>query len=303
MLQTIWVATNATLKAQWQLQLDEDALAAAEQQRLLDDANAQRLVAHALQEAAAAEEDRKKNRLHHIVIPDRPRPKRAAEAVLVSDFALRKLDKVQFVELYYWTNKGLADAKLKFLATDDDSMVPTTALDGSTSWIAASVARPAAGVIADHLLSPLDFSRAIPRFIASLEQRGWDNSRVIMLANFFGALMLHDYWTSDNELEQRALLTYAEEQRRAWHIAIPLPSGAWNLALLDGEDIYKTYDRLYHADRDRMDREFDLKVRSLSLSLFWATFCAMRFVLCVRTVAFRVAFCVLPSAFCVLPSL
>ncbi|KAG1781491.1 hypothetical protein EV702DRAFT_962263, partial [Suillus placidus] len=224
-LQTIWVATNATLKAQWQRQLDEDALAAGEQQCLLDEANTQCLVAHALQEAAIAEEDRKKNQLHHIIIPDRACPKRAAEAILVSDFALCKLDKVQFVELYYWTNKGLADAKLKFLTTDDDSMVPTTALDGSTSWIAASVARPAAGVIADHLLSPLNFSRAIPRFIASLEQRGWDNSRVIMLANFFGALMFHDYWTSDNELEQCTLLMYTEEQRRAWHIAIPLPSG------------------------------------------------------------------------------
>lgn len=30
MLQTIWVATNATLKTQWQHQLDEDALAAGE---------------------------------------------------------------------------------------------------------------------------------------------------------------------------------------------------------------------------------------------------------------------------------
>lgn len=49
-------------------------------------------------------------------------------------------------------------------------MVPTAAADSSTSWIAASVACPAAGVIADHLLVPLDFSHTIPRFIASLEQ-------------------------------------------------------------------------------------------------------------------------------------
>ncbi|KIK42968.1 hypothetical protein CY34DRAFT_82626 [Suillus luteus UH-Slu-Lm8-n1] len=299
MLQTIWVATNATLKTQWQHQLDEDALAAGERQRLLDDTNAQRLAAHALQEAAVAEEDRKKNWLHHIIIPDRPRPKCAAEAVLVSDFALCKLNNVQFVELIYWTNKGLADAKLKFLATDDDSMVPTTALDGSTSWIAASVAHPAAGVIADHLLSPLDFSHVIPRFITSLEHRGWDNSRVIMLANFFGALMFHDYWTSDNELEQRALLMYAEGQRRAWHAAIPLPSGAWNLAILDGDEIYKIYDPLYHADRDRKDHEFDLKVRLFSHFASLSVFCVLRlvfFALCAGLP--RCVYCVMPSAFC-----
>jgi hypothetical protein len=37
---------------------------------------------------------------------------------------------------------------------------------------------------------------------------------------FFGALMLHDYWTSDDVFEQCTLLTYQEEQRRAWHQAM-----------------------------------------------------------------------------------
>ncbi|KAG2057838.1 hypothetical protein BDR06DRAFT_1004972 [Suillus hirtellus] len=155
---TIWTVTNATLRAQWQLQLDTEALEAAEQQCLCAEAEMQRLAAQALQDATAAEEDQKKNRIHHIPIPDRPHPKRVAESFIVSDFALRKLDKALFVELYYWTNKGLADTRLNFLTTNDDSMVPTAAADGTTSWIAASVAHPAAGVITDCLLSPLDFS-------------------------------------------------------------------------------------------------------------------------------------------------
>ncbi|KAG1847229.1 hypothetical protein F4604DRAFT_1594649 [Suillus subluteus] len=163
MLQTIWTATNSALKLQWQLQLDTDAAAAAEEQRLLDEANDQCLAVQELQDTTTAEEERKKNRIHHITISDRPHPKLGAKVVLISDFALRKLDKVQFVELYYWTNRGLADASLNFRTTDDDSMVPTAAVDGSTTWIAASVVHPASGVIADHLLAPLDFSRAIPR--------------------------------------------------------------------------------------------------------------------------------------------
>lgn len=171
------------------------------------------------------------------------------------------MDKVQFIELYYWTNKGLADAWLNFHTTDDDSLVPTTAADGSTTWIAANAARPASGVIADHLLAPLDFSHAIPRFIASLQQCGWDSSRVLMLANFFGALMSHNYWTSDNAIERRALLAYQEEQRRAWHQAIPLPAGAWNIALIDEVELSRTFDRLYHAERERADLDFEFKVR------------------------------------------
>ncbi|KAG2130731.1 hypothetical protein DEU56DRAFT_740482 [Suillus clintonianus] len=263
MLQTIWTATNTALKVQWQQQLDDDALQAENQRRLLAEADEQRLAAQQLQDAAAAEEERKKNRIHHIEIPDRPRPSRAAESVLVSDFALRKLDKAQFVELYYWTNKGLADARVNFRTADDDSMVPTAAVDGTTTWTAASAARPAAGVIPDHLLAPLDFSRAVPRFIASLEDRGWTNQRIIMLANFFGALMLHRYWTSDDVHEQRALLAYQEEQRRAWHQAIPQPNGAWNISIIDEVEMSRVFDRIYHADRNRADSDFDSKVRSL----------------------------------------
>lgn len=109
-MRSMWVATNTALKVQWQQQLEEEELHAAEQRRLLSEADEQCLAVQQLQNAAAAEEERKKNWIHHIAIPDRPRPNRATESVLVSDFALRKLGKAQFVELYYWTNKGLADA-------------------------------------------------------------------------------------------------------------------------------------------------------------------------------------------------
>ncbi|KAG1800121.1 hypothetical protein EV424DRAFT_1587643 [Suillus variegatus] len=260
-LRTIWSANNASLKTQWQLQLDADAVVSAEKERVLAEAETTRLAAQELQDGILAEEDRKKNRIHHIPIPDRPRPTRSAETFLVADFALRKIDKAQFVELYYWTNKGLADARLDFKTADDDSMVPTAAADGSTVWTAASAARPAAGVVADRLLTPWDFSRAAPRFIASLEDRGWTAGRVRMIANFFGAIMLHHYWTSDNPHEQRALLTYQEEQRRAWHQAIPQPQGAWNISIIDELEVSRCFDRIYHAERARADIAFDLKVR------------------------------------------
>jgi hypothetical protein len=81
-----------------------------------------------------------------------------------------------------------------------------------------------------------------------------------MLANFFGTLMLHKYWTSDNTLEMQALLTYQEEQRRAWHQAIPQPSGTWNISIINGVELSSVYNRLYHVERDRMNQECNLKV-------------------------------------------
>ncbi|KAG1875767.1 hypothetical protein F4604DRAFT_2007749 [Suillus subluteus] len=263
-LQTIWVATNATLKAQWQQQLDTDALAATKQRCLLAEADERRLAAQKLQDAVIAEEDRKKNRIHHIPIPDWPRPTCAAATVLICDFTLQKVDKAQFIELYYWTNKGLADAKLDFHNVDDDGMIPMATADGTTTWLPTSATCPAYGVTADHLLSPLDFARVIPCYIASLEQRGWENSCILMLAQFFGALMLHDYWTSDDVFEQHTLLTCQEEQCHAWHQAIPQPSGAWNISVIDEVELSRTYDRICHPDRMRTNNELNSKVRSFT---------------------------------------
>jgi len=164
-LQMICAAINTAQWVQWQQQLDSDALATAKQCCLLAEADEQCLVAQHLQEVVIAEEDRKKNCIHHIPISDQPRPSRAAATVLICDFVLRKLDKAQFVELYYWTNKGLADAKLDFHSVDDDGLVPTAAADGTT--------RPSSAVTVDHLLAPLDCARVIPHYIASLEQCRW----------------------------------------------------------------------------------------------------------------------------------
>ncbi|KAG2369308.1 hypothetical protein BDR07DRAFT_1477316 [Suillus spraguei] len=244
-------------QVQWQLQVDVDALAAAEQQCLLDEEAEQCAAAQCnvyRMDAAVAAKDQKKNCIHHIAIPNHPCPTCAAEVILVADFALHKLDKAQF-----------------------ESMVPTTAADGSTPWISANGAHPVVGVMADHLLTPLDFSCAVPHFIHSLSQRGWKNSCIVMLANFFGVLMLHDYWTSDNVLEQHALVTYEEEQRCAWHQAIPLPDEAWNIDILKKKEPSRTFNKLYHAERDHANLEFDAKrLQSWQYALLFmdtASFC------------------------------
>ncbi|KAG1887920.1 uncharacterized protein F5891DRAFT_966538 [Suillus fuscotomentosus] len=265
LLQAVWVATNAAQQLQWQAQVALDQAAEADRQRLIDQENDHLLQAQRLADATVEEEEKKKNRLKHIPIPKRPRPSRASENILVSDFALRKLDKGHFVEIYYWTNKGLADARFSYRAADDEGMVPTKTSDGATAWIPANATRPSSTVVPDCSLEPLDFAQAIPRLVASLTERGWNHERVHMLAGFWGALMLHRYWSLDDPLDRRALLMYQEEQRRAWHQAIPLPDGAWDISILDDVEISRTLDRLYREDRRRKDQDFDYQVSMIQL--------------------------------------
>ncbi|KAG1885230.1 hypothetical protein F4604DRAFT_1901142 [Suillus subluteus] len=200
---TTWVLTNEDLCLQWQDQVTED-------ERL----NAERK--HAVEEEA--------------------------EQALVSEFALRKIDSGKYVELYYWTNDGLDDALVNYRTRDDDSMVPSIGEDGSTVWVSAATSKLAAGVIADRDLTPVDFAQAIPRIMAAIEEWDWTKQRVQMLAQFWGAIMLHRYWNSKDQLASHTILLYQKEQRCAWHSAILSSSGSWDLSIIDEPTLLRTFE-------------------------------------------------------------
>lgn len=40
-----------------------------------------------------------------------------------------------------------------------------------------------------------------------------------------------------------------EEQRRAWHNAIPLADGAWDIGIIDDAALLRTYDRVFRSMR------------------------------------------------------
>lgn len=161
------------------------------------------------------------------------------------------------MELYYWTNGGLpADARSTYRTADDECMGPYTSPGSSTT---AGAAHQVARVIPDHSLTPIDFAQAVPRALASFQQCGWAAERIQMLAAFWQALMRHDYWNSIDLLAQRALLVYQDEQRRAWHQAIPLPDGAWDISILDDKEIKIIFETIYREDRCRRDDEWDAR--------------------------------------------
>lgn len=97
--------------------------------------------------------------------------------------------------------------------------------------------------------------------------------------------MLHRYWTSDNLYEQHALLAYQEEQRRAWHQTIPQPNGAWNTSIIDEVEMSRVFDRVYHAERERADSDFDFKFDYvfdlvICLKFLRLALCDMRYAIC-----------------------
>ncbi|KAG1899434.1 uncharacterized protein F5891DRAFT_954009, partial [Suillus fuscotomentosus] len=163
----------------------------------------------------------KKNRFKHTDILMRPHPDTNEDEAFVSDFALWKIDKGQFVEFYYWTNNGLEETLSSQTTRDDEGLIPSEQ-DGSTVWISAAASKPSKRVVPDRFLSPADFAQAVPRIVAALEEWDWPQQRVLMLSRFWGAIVTHRYWNSNDLVAKRALMNSQEEQRQAWHNAVAL---------------------------------------------------------------------------------
>ncbi|KAG1800503.1 hypothetical protein EV424DRAFT_1332165 [Suillus variegatus] len=238
LLRTVWVTTNNALRVQWQQQLIEDECLQAEQRHLAEEAAERVQQTLRLEEETTKADERKKNRSKHLPIPMRPR---------------------HYVELYYWTNLGIQDAHSTYHTRDDEGLLPTTTADGTTTWVTAAGAKPSSAVIADRNLSTVEFAQAVPQMISALEEYDWLVQRVSMLARFWGTVMLHRYWNSIDPIAQRAILIYQEEQRRAWHNAIPLPKGAWDISIIDDAALLRTYDRVFRDTR-RQDLAVDRTV-------------------------------------------
>lgn len=246
MLINIWEAGKNAAKLQWQAQLEEDDQHEEEQQR---------------QDQERLEEQeitRKEDRNKYTPVPDRDVPTEAT--ILPSSYAIKKLDKGEYVELWYFTNPGLDDIHLK-TTIDEDAMVMTNLPGGSTAWVSAASARNSRSVIEDKDLSSEDFCQACPRIVVAMGEAAWPADHIKMMALFFRNLQAHEYRSMRDPLAQKALLLYQSEQRKRWHLAVKTAAGAYDLSRINNELLERTRTRVYFDDREKKDTEI---IRSVS---------------------------------------
>ena len=211
--------------------------------------------------ASLKKEEMKKNKSKYIPIPDRDVPSIAR--VIASNYAIRKMEKGLYVELWYYTNAGLDDAFRNSNTVDDEAMTMIRLPNGSSSWAPAASTK-AANPTEDRNILWEDFCQAAPRMIVAMEEADWPQERVAMLAKFWGNLQIHELRSTRDPLDQKTLIVYQAEQRRAWHLAISSPQGAYNLARINEEIMRKTREKVYWDERRIKDYQRDLRVR-----LFW----------------------------------
>jgi hypothetical protein len=259
LLRDIWSAGNEADKIRWQLQIEDDEALRLEQMHLREEAEALKAQAQVDEAEVLRKEELKKNKFEYIPIPDRDVPTIAR--VIASNYAVRKMDKGLYVELWYYTNAGLDEAARNSNTVDDEAMMMVRLPNGSTSWAPAASTRTSATVTEDKNILWEDFCQAAPRMIVAMEEADWPQERVAMLAKFWGNLQVHELRSSRDPLDQQTLIVYQAEQRRLWHLAITSPQGAYNLSRINEDIMRKTREKVYWDDRRIKDYHRDLRVR------------------------------------------
>ncbi|KAG6896038.1 hypothetical protein C0993_008849 [Termitomyces sp. T159_Od127] len=253
MMTQVWNATNRAERAAWDTRIREDG--EREAQRLHGEEQARGDDLREQEERVAASDEMKRNRTKYLDIPMRPPPTLPVE--IPSRYATAKLQKGQYVELWYFTNVGLRHARATDATLDEDAMVAIAGRDGRVDLVPAAVAKESKQAVPNRLLTWDNFTVAVRRILFAMEAAAWTEQRIRMLANFWGKLQAHPYRSSPDHLDTEALLLYQDEQRRAWHQAIGSPAGAWDISIIDETVLARTQEEVYRDDRRKRDRERD----------------------------------------------
>ena len=264
LLANVWQANNTVDIQQWQLQIDADAQALEDQRRDAEEAQAQREQDATRDTEEQRRDEMKKNKAKYAQIPARGVPRHAP--VIAAHYATRRMDKGEYVPLWYFTNRGLRHALQTYHAVSDEAMTLVQGADGSTSLIPASSSSDAKGVIDDQDIEFEEFCIASSRMVEAMGAADWPAERIRMMATFWTNLQVHPFRSSQEDLERRTLLLYQAEQWWQWHFAMSTPNGGYDLSEINEELLRDTKERLYWNERNRKDKERDLLVRTLPLS-------------------------------------
>lgn len=199
------------------------------------------------EEDAARLEERKKNKskyapVRHANVPSDP-------VVLPSPYATRKLGAGGFCELYYFTNKGLEDARKSLTIAEPEALVTMPSTNGLHSSIpAGAVKDPKSAVTKDENISWEEFNESTPRMISAMKVHDWPQDRIDMHIQFWSALQTHRWRHALDPLKQRALLLYQGQQRRKWHLYAG-SSESWSLEVLNEQLLIEAREDLFNEQR------------------------------------------------------
>ncbi|KAF7315770.1 Reverse transcriptase ribonuclease h [Mycena indigotica] len=233
-LQKSWTDNNEKEKERWANQVAADEAERAEQERLRREAEDQ--AAAAVAQAAEAEKleaEKKKPKLGDFNITTAP-PARLETRL--SHYAQKKLEKKEYVYLWPFTPKGLAETEIASLSSADDSS--TFKLSQNADSELTVLAGPSAGshksMRRDQELEFREFELGSNRYLAELPRFNFPEQHVNALAVFFYDVVSHPMRAQAHG--EQILLKYADRYREEWFRTLGTPA-AFNISLINEDGL------------------------------------------------------------------
>jgi hypothetical protein len=219
---------------------------------------------------AARLEERKKNKSKYAPVRRANVP--SDPVILPSPYATRKLGTGGFCELYYFTNKGLKDARKSSTIAEPEALVMMPSTNGLHSSISAGAVKdPKSAVTKDENISWEEFNESTPRMISAMKVHDWPQDRIDMHIQFWSALQTHRWRHALDPLKQRALLLYQGQQRRKWHLYAG-SSESWSLEVLNEQLLIEAREDLFNEQRTQQTAlAIHVSLSSTSSLLQWLT--------------------------------
>ncbi|KAG1889751.1 uncharacterized protein F5891DRAFT_965204 [Suillus fuscotomentosus] len=208
-LETIWTFNNDAAKDAWAEQAEIELRQAQEARQVAAEQEQERQQALEDELIAARKEEHQKNKAKFV-------PVSAAKiltipTIISSHYAVRKLKTGDYCKLFYFTNKGLSEAKKNLLSTEPQGLILIPGADDQQMWVNADETRDSKTVITkDENLSWEEFNEAAPCMITAMKQQEWPEDRINMHISFWTALQNHRWRHATDLLKQHVLQSLRE---------------------------------------------------------------------------------------------
>ncbi|KAJ7841945.1 hypothetical protein B0H13DRAFT_2365456 [Mycena leptocephala] len=188
-LMQAWNMEHDTCQVAWDTQVHADAVqAAAGAAALAAQEDTECAAAEAASEAKWLEAEKKKPKLGDfdaaLIIPDFLGP-------CASNFAKKKLDDKQYVELWYWTKEGCLDADSLRAGVKADESFGITQISSTLSLKHLTAFKASKKVVHDEDLTWAQLSISKTGFLAAIEAAGWPKEHRTAVSSFFYAIENH----------------------------------------------------------------------------------------------------------------
>ncbi|KAJ7648791.1 hypothetical protein DFH06DRAFT_948891, partial [Mycena polygramma] len=206
-------------------------------------------------EAERVEAEKKKPKLgafdSTLAIPDYlgPRP---------SNFAKKKVDDREYVELWYFTKEGCLDAESLRGGLEADESFGITQIGSTLSLKPLTAFRASKKVVRDEELTWTQLSIAKTGYMSAIGAAGWSTEHRAAISSFFYAIENHPSRMNHDDYADNILIIYQARARRFWHDMLAQGTG-FNLAIINDKLVEKISQEYHNKLRSSQYR----KVRTI----------------------------------------